>query len=111
MALAKGRDTVEIGVPVSRQNPVRHILIRGSLDATLARLAAVRPSDYARTRNHLVGAITQLSAYVTHGLLTEPEMLGGVLAQACCRCSTRSFTSWVGVPGSAIAGLSLATAS
>ena len=44
--------------------------------AALARLAAVRPDDYARTRNHLDGAVTRLSPYFTHGLLTLPEALG-----------------------------------
>lgn len=44
-------------------------------EAALARLAAVRPDDYARTRNHLDGAVTRLSPYLTHGLLTLPEAL------------------------------------
>ena len=34
-----------------------------------ARLKAVRPHDYARTRNALDGAVTGLSPYITHGLL------------------------------------------
>lgn len=42
--------------------------------AARARLAAVRPSAYARTRNHLAGAVTRLSPYLTHGLLTLPEV-------------------------------------
>jgi deoxyribodipyrimidine photo-lyase len=50
-------------------------------EAALARLAAVRPADYARTRNHLDGAVTRLSPYITHGVLTEQEVLRGVLAQ------------------------------
>jgi deoxyribodipyrimidine photo-lyase len=47
--------------------------------AALARLAQVRPAAYARTRNHLDGAVTGLSPYITHGLLTLPEVLAGVL--------------------------------
>jgi len=47
--------------------------------AARARLAAVRPGEYARTRNHLDGAVTRLSPYLTHGLLTLPEVLGAVL--------------------------------
>ena len=47
--------------------------------AALARVGRVRPSDYARTRNHLEGAVTGLSPYITHGLLTLPEVLEGVL--------------------------------
>jgi deoxyribodipyrimidine photo-lyase len=44
-------------------------------EAALARLHAVRPGDYARTRNHLEGAVTALSPYLTHGLLSLPEVL------------------------------------
>ncbi|GAB4209259.1 MAG: hypothetical protein Fur0019_15900 [Tibeticola sp.] len=39
----------------------------------LERLAAVRPGDYARSRNHLEGAVTRLSPYLTHGLLDLTE--------------------------------------
>ena len=39
----------------------------------------MRPAAYARTRNHLDGAVTGLSPYITHGLLTLPEVLAGVL--------------------------------
>ena len=52
-----------------------------SRDAALERIARVQPSDYARTRNHLEGAVTGLSPYVTHGLVTLPEVLRGVLAR------------------------------
>lgn len=43
--------------------------------AALARLMAVRPAAYARSRNHLQGAVTGLSPYLTHGLLTLPQVL------------------------------------
>lgn len=43
-------------------------------DAALARLDAVRPADYARTRNALDGAVTRLSPYLCHGVLTLPEV-------------------------------------
>ncbi|WP_119289347.1 FAD-binding domain-containing protein [Azohydromonas sediminis] len=39
-------------------------------DAARARLAAIRPDAYARTRNRLDGAVTRLSPYLTHGFLT-----------------------------------------
>ncbi len=48
-------------------------------DSALARIGRVRPGDYARTRNHLEGAVTGLSPYLTHGLVTLSEVLGGVL--------------------------------
>ena len=47
--------------------------------AALARLSAVRPAAYARTRNALEGDVTRLSPYLTHGLLTLPQALAGVL--------------------------------
>jgi deoxyribodipyrimidine photo-lyase len=47
--------------------------------AALARVGQVRPAAYARTRNHLEGAVTGLSPYITHGLLTLSEVLAGVL--------------------------------
>jgi deoxyribodipyrimidine photo-lyase len=47
-------------------------------DAALARLAAVDAAAYARTRNHLQGAVTGLSPYLTHGLLTVPESLAAL---------------------------------
>ena len=46
--------------------------------AALARIAAVRPNDYARSRNALEGAVTYLSPYITHGLVSLPEVLTGV---------------------------------
>ena len=48
--------------------------------AALARIGRVRPAAYAQTRNHLDGAVTGLSPYLTHGLVTLPEVLAGVLA-------------------------------
>ncbi|MCP5286809.1 MAG: deoxyribodipyrimidine photolyase [Burkholderiaceae bacterium] len=52
-----------------------------TLAAAHQRLAAVRPADYARTRNHLDGAVTGLSPYITHGLLSLREVLQAVLAR------------------------------
>jgi deoxyribodipyrimidine photo-lyase len=46
--------------------------------AALARVGAVRPSDYARSRNAIEGAVTGLSPYITHGLVSLPEVLAGV---------------------------------
>ncbi len=49
--------------------------------AALNRVSAVRPSDYARSRNAIEGAVTGLSPYITHGLLSLPEVLAGVIAK------------------------------
>ena len=47
----------------------------GGRRAAEARLAAIDPSRYAATRNHLDGAVTRLSPYLTHGLLTLREVV------------------------------------
>ena len=52
-----------------------------TLAAARARIAAVRPGAYARTRNALDGAVTGLSPYLTHGFVTLPEVLAGVAAR------------------------------
>ncbi|WP_157271427.1 FAD-binding domain-containing protein [Azohydromonas aeria] len=52
-----------------------------TLTAAAARIAAVRPADYARTRNALDGAVTGLSPYITHGLVTLPDVLAGVASR------------------------------
>jgi deoxyribodipyrimidine photo-lyase len=46
--------------------------------AAQARIARVQPAAYARTRNRLDGAVTGLSPYLTHGLVTLREVLTGV---------------------------------
>lgn len=52
-----------------------------TLAAAQARIAAVRPAAYARTRNALDGAVTGLSPYITHGFVTLAEVLAGVTAR------------------------------
>ncbi len=58
---------------------VRMDAVTPSREVALSRAAQVRPGDYARTRNHLQGAVSGLSPYVTHGVLTLPEVLAQVL--------------------------------
>ena len=48
--------------------------------AARARIAAVRPAAYARTRNFLDGAVSYLSPYVTHGFVTLADILASVAA-------------------------------
>lgn len=50
-------------------------------DAVAQRLDAIRPDKYARSRNALDGAVTRLSPYLTHGMLTLPEAYAGVNAR------------------------------
>lgn len=51
-------------------------------EAALARLAAVRPADYSRSRNALEGAVTRLSPYLSHGVLTLPEAHAAIAARS-----------------------------
>jgi deoxyribodipyrimidine photo-lyase len=48
--------------------------IRGGRAAAEAALAKVRPAEYARSRNFLDGAVTRLSPYLRHGVLTLAEV-------------------------------------
>ncbi len=47
-------------------------------EAARERLARVDPAAYARTRNALDGAVSALSPYITHGLLSLPEVMAGL---------------------------------
>ena len=42
--------------------------------AARARIAAVRPAAYARTRNALDGAVSGLSPYITHGIVSLADV-------------------------------------
>jgi deoxyribodipyrimidine photo-lyase len=52
-----------------------------TLEAAMARIAAVRPADYARSRNAIDGAVSQLSPYITHGFVSLSEVLAGVASR------------------------------
>ena len=52
--------------------------LASTLQAAQVRLAGVRPQAYARTRNAIDGAVTGLSPYLTHGLLSLPEVLADI---------------------------------
>jgi deoxyribodipyrimidine photo-lyase len=52
-----------------------------TLAAARARLAALRPAEYARSRNHLEGAVSRLSPYLTHGFVTLREVLQAAVQQ------------------------------
>jgi deoxyribodipyrimidine photo-lyase len=58
---------------------VRSADLAPTRSAAQARIAAIQPEAYARTRNHLQGAVTGLSPYLTHGLVTTRQVLAGVL--------------------------------
>ncbi len=49
-----------------------------TLAAAHARIAAVRPDAYARTRNALDGAVSGVSPYITHGFVTLGDVVASV---------------------------------
>ena len=58
--------------------------IRGGAAAARAALAAIDPVAYGASRNHLDGAVTRLSPYIRHGILSLNEVRNhalGVVAQ------------------------------
>ena len=48
--------------------------IRGGSQAAAAALAAIDPAAYGRSRNHLDGAVTRLSPWIRHGVLSLVEV-------------------------------------
>jgi deoxyribodipyrimidine photo-lyase len=55
-------------------NPLQAGPFPGGRRAAEARLAAIDPARYGATRNHLDGAVTHLSPYIRHGVLTLAEV-------------------------------------
>ncbi len=45
-----------------------------TLAAARQRIAAIQPAAYARSRNHLGGAVTRLSPYLTHGIVSLTDV-------------------------------------
>ncbi len=55
--------------------------IQGGRRAAEARLAMIDPARYGASRNHLDGAVTRLSPYIRHGVLTLAEVREAVFAR------------------------------
>jgi len=55
---------------------------RGGREAAEARLAALDPQAYGATRNHLDGAVTRLSPWIRHGVLSLVELRRAAIAAA-----------------------------
>ena len=54
---------------------------RGGRVAALEQLASMDPVDYGRTRNHVSGAVTRLSPWLRHGVLSLAEVRDAALAR------------------------------
>ena len=57
-----------------------HDIAAGGRKAAEAALAAIDPRAYAASRNHLDGAVTRLSPYIRHGVLSLDEVRNAALA-------------------------------
>ena len=56
-------------------------VVEGGRTAAELTLAQVQPGPYGQTRNYLDGAVTRLSPYIRHGVLSLAEVKTAVLAQ------------------------------
>ena len=54
------------------------LLLLPTDEAVQARLASIHVENYGRTRNHLDGAVTYLSPYLTHGFLSLREAVAAI---------------------------------
>lgn len=61
-------DLAYLGIPPALQS------FPPTLEAASARAAQISPSQYARSRNALDGAVTGLSPYLTHGIISLPQV-------------------------------------
>jgi len=56
--------------------------VRGGRAAAIERLASVDPAAYARTRNHVAGAVSGLSPWIRHGVVSLAEVRDAALARS-----------------------------
>jgi deoxyribodipyrimidine photo-lyase len=68
---------------------------RGGRRAAEEALGRIEPARYSRTRNHVDGAVTRLSPYLRHGVLSLPEVRDAALAKA-ARGSIGKFVNELG---------------
>jgi deoxyribodipyrimidine photo-lyase len=61
-------DISRLGIPPALQD------FPPTFEAALQRANSISPSQYARSRNALDGAVTGLSPYLTHGIISMPQV-------------------------------------
>jgi deoxyribodipyrimidine photo-lyase len=61
-------DISSLGIPPALQD------FPPTFEAALQRASSISPSQYARSRNALDGAVTGLSPYLTHGIISLPQV-------------------------------------
>lgn len=69
------RDALIAYVAEISQQPVGKVSwMRGDVASAQATLAAIQPTKYGSTRNYLIGAVTRLSPYIHHGMITLDQV-------------------------------------
>ena len=59
-----------------------------------SRLADLNPQVYAKTRNHLQGAVSRISPYLTHGFLGLQEAVAGVRSHSRLEATDKLFSEF-----------------
>jgi len=67
--------------------------IRGGRQAALAGLSVIDPVAYARSRNHVGGAVSKLSPWIRHGVLSLAEVRDAALARVPEPAAAEKFIS------------------
>jgi deoxyribodipyrimidine photo-lyase len=70
--------------------------IQGGRAAAGARLGRIQPTRYGKSRNFLDGAVTRLSPYIRHGVLTLAEVRDAVLGRTRERPSSEKLINELG---------------
>lgn len=71
-------------------------VIRGGRQTALQRLAAIDPVTYARTRNFTGGAVSRLSPWLRHGVLSLAEVRDAALQRVSHAADAEKFISELG---------------
>ncbi len=82
--------------PVAAQVDPAISTIIGGRAAAEEKLSAVEPRQYAASRNHIGGAITRLSPYIRHGVLSLAEVRDHVLTRVRRPDDARKFVNELG---------------
>ena len=69
---------------------------RGGRQSALERLGAIDPVAYGRSRNHVDGAVTRLSPWLRHGVLSLAEVRDAALARVHDRSQAEKLVSELG---------------
>ena len=81
---------------ISQSDAMRTTPFRGGRRAALARLATIDPVAYARTRNFVGGAVSRLSPWLRHGVLSLAEVRDAALQCVSSAAEAEKFIAELG---------------